>query len=205
MKSIKKNLSHMYLSIFLGTSFLFQSCVDPSKTIDWCSTLANADLIIEGVGEVLTNQSIPGEIEYDLFHDLLNSAAHFTGCGDSCGVEVAASQSHQQRIYYSENGNDWGEPINTTDVIVDPLAGCQSAKVKYAVRFLIDGYYLIESIADAYNDVNEYNENNNIVDEPLGRRQPNIIRIEGLKSVPNQDPDGNPVYMKLTSTDISYQ
>lgn len=203
----------MSLCLVTILSLSFQSC-DRIEPEGFCQGLAIADLVLEAITPIVQSQ-LPDGIEYELVHEMTNSMAFLAGCDTVCGIpaeeqaHTAAENTHQQVIYYSssqnysDNPEQWGPPVNTTEATVDPLKGCQAGTLTYLVKFLVDGYYLVESIVDAYDTIEEGNEENNSSTKGFGRTERTIIHVKGGLTEPLTK-DGSPVYLEVLSSSFSY-
>lgn len=191
MKTIRTSIC-----IFFA-SFLCNSCCNE----DVCKTIDKADLIVDAITAVLV-EADPTYSRYGVVSHTLNTIADITCSDRECeGAETAQSHHYQSNIYYSQTGDDnWGSPVSDTSYAVDPLAACSSHQIDEVLRFLVDGYYLIEGIIDIFNEVDERNESNNGSFGNPGKKSSDntnqlIIHVNnGLKAEVFKA-DGTPLYV----------
>jgi len=128
-----------------------------------------------------------------------------------CTVDSAGKSTFDKTITYSETP-DFGNPqvVDITNTHINALAPNQQAEVADKIGFVVDGYYLISSVVDAENEVNERDENNNDNEHDfspnfVGRDTRNIIRITGANKRPQTGANGEKVYIQKISTLVTYK
>lgn len=85
-------------------------------------------------------------------------------CDCTKTTETAGPQEVQWNIYYDQNTSDpssWGTPVESASVPKEPLKPCGEDNTFINSEFLQQGYYLVETILDYANQVDERNEDNN--------------------------------------------
>lgn len=193
-------LRKVFIVIFFSSSFFIGDGCE-----EVCDTLSLADLIVESISPVFQESVVDGD-KYELVHMSLNTIKGIACENLECkGAETADKHVYRQNIYYSSSPTDyWGNPVDEYEFANDALEPCAYAENNDVLKFLVDGYYLIEGIVDFYQEVTERNPDNNTYTTGLdGKKSSIIIRVNrGLKA--QKSANGEIRYIERISSATRY-
>jgi hypothetical protein len=181
--------------------FSTQSCHDK----DICDNLGKADLFLNSMRTLFSEQTQFGEV-YNIVCDVTNQL-HDGVCCES--VAQAPNNIFKGELYYTSDNvipMDWGDPIDTDTLTQPALSGCQKSQRGIDAEFLNDGIYLVKSIIDATNIVDEHQEDNNSISLNGRSAYTNysknnegslIIRVSGVGKSKIKDKNGKIIHGRI--------
>jgi hypothetical protein len=150
-----------------------------------------ADLLFDERALELVTGDTTGDL-YSILNVCLNSAEDIL-CNkekkECDAVSIAGENTFALEIYYDSAGippTDAAHLDTTFSASVEQLRGCEGKSMTDYLEFIQDGYYLIVSLIDYFEEVPERDESNNQADGDVGKmafQQPlRVVVDRGLRS-----------------------
>lgn len=153
---------HLLVLAFPAMALVAGCCGSVDAVLKLADLVFSSEYVRENIGTTASSTIDRFLVSFE------NADIQEGSCECTKTTQEAGAEEVQWNIYYNEtteNPSEWGTPVESASIPKNPLKPCAEEETFINSEFLQAGYYLVETILDYAEQVDERDENNNEYDE----------------------------------------